>query len=59
MKLKNFASNLIQLQSPNKALLRSSSSAFENLVRLMLTEPHRSGLELERSFLTWENTGVS
>ena len=59
MKLKNFASNLLQLQSPNKALLRSSSSAFENAVRLMLTEPHRSGLELERSYLTWGNTGVS
>ena len=50
MKLKNSASNL-QLQSPIKALLRSSSSAFENLVHFMLTEPHQSGLELQQSYL--------
>ena len=57
MKLKNSASNL-QLQSPIKALLRSSSSAFENLVHFMLTEPHQSGLELQQSYLTWGNTGM-
>lgn len=57
MKLKNSASNL-QLQSPIKALLRSSSSAFENLVHFMLTEPHRSGLELQQSYLTRGNTGM-
>ena len=59
MKLKSVASNLLPLQSPNEALLSRSSSAFENLVHLMLTEPHWSGLGQERSYLTRGNTRVS